>query len=177
MFAKQLNRKLLREPEVIWSYNYMVAFSVPILLAAINVFRVVYNFGYMNGQSIVVESYNLLDSGHLTFSLEMIRHHISITIALTICAAGLLSRKARGFFLSMLALGCAGVMYIDWYYSSKRFMRAMDISNYSEIEASNFQHIGVLRGATWWDIVILIAVVTLFVWHLKVLISRKAMLQ
>lgn len=144
--------------------------NIAILVAVISTLYIIYDLGYMSGQNYVRELYNETRDAGFPFPNVINDLQIGIVISFVISAVGIRVRNAIGFFISMLALSAVCMAYVWWYDNSMSFMRALDISDYSQL-VPNYKHAWMLRDARWWDVVVLLLSLTLLGWQIKTLLS------
>lgn len=142
-----------------------VAF-VCIIVVALNVLVMAYSFGYVNG--IAACGYpSHFTGGHRDFFHDFLR--LRIEVALLIIAIGLWSRRVLGFLISLLATMFVGYQYGLWYLDTKRWLREMNVSDFSQLpvpsEWANFA--GLYRG-TPWDLFLFAFTTALFIWQISI---------
>ena len=87
-----------------------------------------------------------------------------VTLALVFSAVGLWSRRVLGFLLSSIALMCLAGIYTLWYRATLSQMRLFEARDFSEMPDQQ-QHLLILLGATWWDIMVLAVALLIFLWQ------------
>ena len=65
-------------------------------------------------------------------------------------------------------LACVGLVYAWWYFESLAYLERLEIAEFP----SGDRHIGGLREAQWWDVIVLGVAVALFAWHVKTLVRN-----
>ena len=169
--SRDLNRKVTSSLHALSAWDLGVAFTVAVLTAVISALFVAYDRGYEDGQDYVRALYSQAWASGSSFSRILNNWRISIVVALVISAIGLWSHKAIGFLFSALALMWIGLVYLWWYFDSLAYLRGAEISDYSQLNIPNYPHVGALRLARWWDVVVLVVAVAIFAWQVKTLIS------
>lgn len=165
----QLNRKLSSELHTLSPHRYLTAALILVVLTAFSsVLLTVYNMGYIGGIEANEALYSKVTASQVDYSHILNLMRISVSIALLVGAIGLWSHKAIGLLLSALSLLWVGTVYTWWYFDSAAFLRNVEVSDYSQLP--DVQHIAMLRGANWLDIIVLVAAMTLLCWQIKTLI-------
>lgn len=149
--------------------DFTLALFLLVLTASGSLLLTAYKMGYEGGGEASEAVYSKVTASHVNFPYILNIIRINITIALISSAIGLWSRKVAGFFLSTLSLLWIVIIYIWWYFDSLTFLRNAEVSDYSKLP--DVQHTAMFRGAYWWDIIILAAIITLLAWQIKTLIS------
>lgn len=160
------------------STDFNIALGLIGVAVVISVTYLAYNWGYVSGHDELEVVYR--SSGQPTITASGIYYphilnawRLNITGALIISIICLWSRKRLGVILSSLMLIWSGFIYLWWYINSLAYLRGAEVSSYDQI-ITNFPHVGGLRGATWFDITVLILVVISFAWHLRILLRLKS---
>lgn len=101
------------------------------------------------------------------------RLHLFLLLAFLVIAAGLIIGKRAGLVCSLLGLICVFVGHVGWFHYSHAVLYAMNqderYAGHPELIPPN---IWGFIGARWWDVVLLILFMALFVWEIKVLFTR-----
>jgi hypothetical protein len=148
----------------LWSWDYRVALSVAVIAASVSALRITFNLGYNYG------IFKYTELTHATCCVGFLESYlIAVTAGLLISAVGLWSQRAAGFFLSLLGLVWIGIVYSLWHISTLSIMYKADIQDFSHFPDQQ-QHLLTLDSATWWDLVVLSVVITLFIWQIKTLV-------
>jgi len=172
MLNNEIREKVNRGLHNLQPVDFGVALGLTALATILSAGMFVYYWGYRNGWDdfSIICKIPPLASKHSNLSLSSFLR-LTVTMALTLSGIALWSRRVTGFFISVFALLWIAIAYVWWYLNSLAFMEAMEISDYSQVEVSNFKHIGILYDATWLDIVILTIAAFVFIWHIKSLIQ------
>jgi hypothetical protein len=96
--------------------------------------------------------------------------NVRLGAALLIAAAGLLYRRVIGLLISMLALTWVLKEYAWWYLDSLRRLKEMGVSDFAQLQVPDLTYLGKLFGATWWNVIVLVISVALYIWVIKTLI-------
>ncbi len=164
MFIKNFMYRVRDDLDARTLLEFNFVLYITMLVVMLNTLWLTYNVGYSDGVNIA--SQQSISGGDWVQALN-----VRVGIALIVAIVGLWSRKSLGFIISMLALMYVVAEYAWWYVDSVRALEALDMKGWNEFQDPNFPYIGKLRGATWWDIVILGVTVTLFLWQTKRLID------
>ena len=172
MLTTNLFQRLLAKDAVRSTWVLKFALVVIALTASISALRTAYNRGYL----ICANSPEYLDalgilSRHGDNRLLINDLHVQITVCLLICAFGLWLRRPIGLLVSLVAVTWISNIYFLWYRSTAAFMVEQEIPNFSLLQGPGKQHLVPLRGATWWDIVVLVLVIVLLIWLVKTLVT------
>lgn len=145
---------------------YRHALYLITLTAFLHVLWVVYNVGYSDGVNTA--------SRHSISGVDGIHTlNVRIGIGLLVAMIALWLRGIVSFLVSAVALGYVGMEYSVWYLDSVHALKIMGMASWADFQDPDFPYIGALRGATWWNIVVLGAVSLLLVWHLTILIRAR----
>lgn len=93
--------------------------------------------------------------------------HIRIGIALAIAASSLFSTRVIGLLVAAIASVWVFAEYFSWYVWSSRIRGNLEHAEFSSMTP----HALNLYGARWWNIAILILVITLLLWEIKLWIE------
>jgi hypothetical protein len=159
MTVRELNIKIttaLRGP-LSWEFKIMLGIAAIVLVA--NVTYSAYIVGFTNGQALE-STRNYTISGDDRFVILL---RIGITAGLLVCAAGLALRRLSGVIASMLGIIWLVLVYAWWHRESVAFLRNLEVADYSSLPG--LSHAAGLRGATWWDLLVLVIAVILFIWQ------------
>ena len=172
MLTNNLFPKLVAKDAVRCTWILKFALVVVALTASISALRTAYNRGYL----ICANSPEYLDalgifSRHGDNRLLINDLHVQITVCLLICAVGLWLRRPIGLLVSLLAVTWITNIYLLWYRSTAAFMVEQEIPNFSLLQGPGKQHLVPLRGATWWDVVVMILVLALLIWLVKTFVT------
>lgn len=151
------------------SWDLKITLGIVATAAIASLLRMIYLIGYMAGQDSLDPYSEAVSDNDFPYILNGFR--LAIVVGLVVAAVGLWSRKAYGFFLSIIALVWAGVGYVRWYNYSVAFLRNVEVSGYADLHSPELQHTGGLHGATWWDVAVLGAVAMLLLWHMWLLVK------
>src|SRR5262245_560770 len=92
-----------------------------------------------------------------------------VAIALIIGAVSLWSRKPLGLIFSGLSLLWVTVEYVRWYILS--YSESFWITSWRDFPPIPIPIIGKLYGGTWWNLVVLLIVVLLFIWEIRIVVG------
>lgn len=141
---------------------YMYARHLITLTALLNMLWVAYNVGYSDGADMA--SQHSISGGDVHRALN-----IRIGIGLLVATIGLWLRGIVGFLVSAVALGYVGSEYVLWYQDSVHALKVMGMESWADFQDPDFPYVGVLRGAEWWNIVVLAVVSILLIWQLAII--------
>lgn len=162
--------------------EHAVALSVAAMTAIGSILFVAYGIGYVKGHDELEAMYikscpSYVWASHMNFPDVKNFWHLNIAVALVISAVCLWWRSFISYVISALAAVWVSLIFVWWYFDSVAFLRSFEISDYSQLNVPDFQHIGMFRGAIWWDMVTLVIASTLFLWVIKVLAGAHIMLR
>lgn len=164
MTIRELSKKVTIAVRGPLSWEFKIVLGLAAILLTANLTYSTYVIGFQNGQALESSRiYTLSGDDHF-----LIRLRLSITIGLFVCAAGLALRKFSGFIASMLGILWLFWIYAWWQRESVAFLRNLEVADYSKL--SDLPHAAGLRGATWWDLLVLVIVAILFIWQAIALI-------
>jgi hypothetical protein len=167
--------KPVEGPNSNWQTGFNVALGISLIVTSTSILQVTYAFGYLKGQedylSLVMERSSLNVYTNFDYTYWLIVKHICVTLCLIISSTGLWLRKNLGLFLSALALAGVCGVYIWWYIDTLAFVRNSEASEYTKLNDPFFSSIGSLLGATWWDKILLVIVLLLFLWNTLTLVK------
>jgi len=149
------------------SWDFKFALYLITGTALLNLLWFTYNLGYLEG---VVSTSQQHISGGDPFMIKNGR----IAIALIMAAVALWPCRTIGFLFSILALSYIGFEYVTWYQDSSRALRMLEFESWADFQDPSFPYVGKLRGAVWWNMVVLVISVTLLLWQLKTLLKFLA---
>jgi hypothetical protein len=93
-----------------------------------------------------------------------------LLFAFLVVAAGLLFGTRVGLACSILGLLCVFVGHLGWLHYSQAVLDAMNQDGlHPELIPPN---VWGFIGARWWDVILLVLFIILFVWEIKVLFKR-----
>ncbi len=169
-----MRSKLTEKIRAASSKEHALAMSLAAATATGSVIFVAYGIGYVKGHDDLEAMYiqscpSYIWASHADFPHTKNLWHLNIAAAFVVSAACLWRRSFISYILSALATVWVGLVFVWWYLSSVSFLRSLEISDYSQLNVPNFQHIGMFRGAIWWDMVTLAAAGILFLWVTRVL--------
>src|SRR5215211_7388910 len=142
-----------------------VCIAVAFLAGVLSILRTTFNLGYNSG------SFDMSTAHHRSCCVGLLESFlIPITALLFVSALGLWWRKAAGFLISLLALGCASLVYLAWYRATLSIMRNYEVREFSQLPLQG-QGLLTLNDATWWDVAVLSIVILIAAWQLKVLLA------
>ena len=141
---------------------YRHALYLITLTALLNVLWVAYYVGYSDGADMA--SQHSISGGDIHRALN-----IRIGIGLLVAMIGLWLRGIVGFLVLVVALGYVGSEYALWYQDSVHALNVMGMESWADFQDPDFPYIGALRGATWWNIVVLAVVSILLIWQLAII--------
>jgi hypothetical protein len=164
------------------SKEHAIALSVAAVTAVGSVLFVTYNIGYVKGHDDLEAMYikscqSYVWASGMNFPGIKNFWHLNIAAAIVTAALCLWWRSFISYVLSALAAVWIGLVFVWWYLDSVAFLRNLEIADYTQLDAPDFQHIGIFRGAVWWDMVTLVVAGTLFLWVMKVLAGVHIMLR
>jgi hypothetical protein len=164
------------------SKEHVIALIVAAVTAAGSVLFVTYSIGYVKGhddlEAIYIKSCpSYVWASHMNFPHVKNFWHLNIAAALVLSAVCLWWRSFISYVISALTAVWVSLIFVWWYFHSVAFLRSFEISDYSQLNVPDFQHVGMFRGAIWWDMVTLVIAGTLFLWVMKVLVGAHIMLR
>lgn len=173
MTSRKSKDKLVNELQSLSSWDFKVAFGLAVFAAMGSALFTTYHIGFVDGYDYLKEvdraSSGVWSSGtHYLHTLNLL--HLIITAALITSAIGLWFREVISFFLSALALLGVGVTYVWWYTNSIAYLRNSEISDFP----ADVPHIGRLREAVPWDIIVIAIAIIIFTWQMKILLTIVA---
>jgi len=171
MSTNNLFHKLMANDTLPWTWALKFALVIIISASSISALRTSYDKGYLTcaNSEAYLSGMGIL-SRHGDYRLDVNDLHLQITLCLLICAIGLWLRRPIGLLLSLLALVWIGRIYLRWYLNTSAFMVEQEITDFSLLQGPGKQHLIPLREGTWWDLVVLMLIIALFVWLVKRLI-------
>jgi hypothetical protein len=163
------------KPTEAGSYNAhnRLLLSAMLAIAIVNTITIIYDIGYIQGAEAMYLLGEHFESSHGSWPYTISAVRGVITVFYFFCAWCLWSRIRHHLVLSILALLLIVLCYVWWYFDSLMFLRRLEISDYSQLNMSGFQHAGGFRGAIWWDMLILAITALLLLWQLRTLIKSK----
>jgi len=168
---KRLGNLLLKE-SLPSTWTLKTALAAVVLVTSLSALRVAYNRGYVVCSSSPEYLWSLgILSRHGDFLAQLNMLHLQITVGLLVCAIGMWWRRPAGLLLSLLGLAWGGTIYLVWYFSTSAFMVEQEIPDFALLQGPGKQHLLALREGTWWDLVVLMMVIALFVWLVKRLVG------
>jgi hypothetical protein len=164
------------------SKEHVIALIVVAVAAVGSVLFVTYSMGYVKGHDDLEAMYikscpSYGWASHMNFPHIKNFWHLNIAAAFVLSAVCLWWRSSISYALSALAALWIGLIFVWWYFDSVAFLRNLEISDYSQLDVPDFQHIWMFRGAIWWDMVTLVIAGALFLWVIKVLAGALIMLR
>ncbi|HLL72715.1 MAG TPA: hypothetical protein VK363_14830 [Pyrinomonadaceae bacterium] len=177
-----MGSKLTEKIRAASSKEHAVALSVAAMTAIGSILFVAYSIGYAKGHDDLESMYikscpSYIWASHVDFPHVKNFWHLNIAAALLLNTVCLWWRSFISYVLSALTAVWVGLIFVWWYFDSVAFLRSFEISDYSQLNVPDFQHIGMLRGAIWWDIVTLLVAGSLFLWVIKVSAGAHIMLR
>jgi hypothetical protein len=158
----------LKYVDVISAREFWVVVVVCIVIAALNALVVSYTIGYGDGQAAGASSFYV--PKHRDIFYDLIR--LKIELALSIVAIVLRFRRVLGIFISVLATLFIGIQYAFWYLDTKRWLRELGVSDFSQLPVpSEWPNFAGFYQGTPWDIVILVFTGLLLAWQARVIIA------
>lgn len=148
----------------IWEFRLILCLSI--MVAVGSAIFTAYEFGYISAKEDSISLYNLPKASDSDFPGRLNILHASIAVAFTIAAIGLWLRRATSLIILALAAAWVGAVYLWWCFDSLAYLRGLEIPAYT----SEIDHIGVLRSAVWWDIVVLLIVIMLLIWMVRMIV-------
>lgn len=102
------------------------------------------------------------------------RLHLFLLLAFLLIAAGLLIGTRMGLLCSLLGLICVFLGHFAWFLHSHKRLQAIRLDKaYEQFHPALIPpNIWGFVGARWWNIVLLVLFMVLFVWEIKVLVTR-----
>jgi hypothetical protein len=164
MTINQLSRKLTSALDGFLAGEFKVILLVAVSLFIANLAYSAYRLGFTDGMAFE-GSRTYTVSGDNTF---MIRLRIAVSLGLLVCVAGMAVRGFYGFLASMFGIIWLGFIYGWWYYKSLSFLKNLQVPDFSALP--DLSHAAGLRGATWWDLLVLATAAILLVWQAVILI-------
>ncbi len=166
MSVRKFSRKVTLGLHSISIREYRIVLCLVALIAAGTTIFTAYKVGYTAAQEDIDVLYNLPRASHSDWPNQLNFMHASMSVAFTIAMIGLWLRRAVGLLLSIIAMAWVGIIYVWWYFYSLEYLRNLEIPDFT----SEMRHIGTWRDAMLWDVVILVALITLCIWIIRVLI-------
>lgn len=140
-------------------------YKVALILALLITLRSVFNIAYYSGFSDRLAIQGIPTD--LTNMLVVI--HICIAGCCILYTIGLWSRRVIGWLLSLFSILCLYIVYGWWYL--EKFDYLSDLREGTALYNQYYQNIGLFRGATKWDIVVLVISLTITLWQLSAFIK------
>lgn len=150
--------------------EYVGLVSISLLFATLNVLWLAYTVGYMTAISEIGSRF--YGSGHQENSIFFLQFRIGI--ALVISTVFFWKRTYRSLIISLLALVWIGGEYLYWYLYSVSWLKSQgvtDPSQLSPIVRELIPHVGGFYRGTWWNIIVLLVTVLLFVCGVRILLK------
>lgn len=185
MSPNKLNSNLTSSLHCLSSWDFKLVLGIVTLLATASAFQGAYSLGYTNGQEALDVALSATYPPGIYTNFDFLHWlnamHIGIAVGLIVATIGLWSRRATGFLFSILALVWVCMVYAWWYRGTLHFLKNIEVTEYTKLHDPFFKEMGILRGASRWDVLILLMAVTLLLWQLKTLLrilrsSRKVKL-
>jgi hypothetical protein len=107
-------------------------------------------------------------ASHMDFPETINNIHQFIALCTIVGALGVFVKRIVSVVLAILAYGGAIVAYICWYKISKDFLNGVELRYFPP----EIDHIGPLKDAVWWDILLLIAIGVMIVWLSIILLGN-----
>lgn len=178
MNRSELNERLTRWLHRLSPWDFKLVLGIATVVTTASVLQLVYSVGHLNGQEaleISLRSNNLPGIyTNFDFAYWLVATHVAITVGLVIATIGLWSKKLIGFLLSMVALLWVCIVYVWWYRETLHFLKNIEVTEYTRLHNPYFRDMGILRGASRWDLLVLIATVLLLLWHLRMLLGIRS---
>lgn len=177
-----MRSKLTEKIRAASSKEHVIALIVATMTAIGSVLFVTYSMGYVKGhdelEAVYIKSCpSYVWASHMNFPDVKNFWRLNVAVALVVSAGCLWWRSFVSYVISALTAVWVSLIFVWWYFDSVDFLRSFEISDYSQLNAPDFQHIGMLRGAIWWDMVTLVIAGTLLLWVIKVLAGAHIMLR
>lgn len=171
MLKETLTSKLRR----LSSWDFKLVLGIATLLTTAITFQVAYSLGYLNGQEAFAVALSAIRPPGIYTNFDFLHWlnaiHLGIAVGLIIATIGLWSRRAAGFLFSMLALLWVCIVYVWWYQGTQHFLKNIEVTEYTRLHDPFFREMGMLRGASRWDILVLLVAMTLLLWQLRTLVA------
>ena len=164
MTVTQFRNKLTNALRGSLACEFKIVLTLAVILFTANLVYSAYTVGFTNGQAFE-STRNYSVSGDDRF---VIRLRIATTLGLFVSAAGLAFRRLYGVVASMLGIIWLVLVYGWWQRESVAFLRNLEVPDYSTLP--DVSHAASLRGATWWDLLVIATAAILFIWQAIALI-------
>lgn len=138
------------------SLDHTASLVLAFLLAQASVMYTCYWVGHTEG---VRESDGILTD----FEYTLDGLHIVISFCLGVCVVGLWLRRSWCLFISSVGLVGVLVTYGYWHFWTVEYLR--ELRDYPQLYGRVQEARGFFHGATKWDLVVLVIVAALFLWH------------
>jgi hypothetical protein len=100
---------------------------------------------------------------------------LKIELAFLVIAISLRFRSVVGFCISLLATAAIEIQYLLWYLDTKRWLREMQVSDFSQLPIpGEWQHFLGIYRANAWDFALFAFTTGLFIWQVRVVIALIA---
>lgn len=177
-----MGSKLTEQIRAASSKEHAVAVSVAAVTAIGSILFVAYSIGYVKGHDDLESMYikscpSYIWASGMNFPHVKIFWHLNVAAALVLNAVCLWWRSFISYVMSALTAVWVGLIFVWWYFNSVAFLRSFEISDYSQLNAPDFQHVGIFRGAIWWDIVTLVVAASLLLWVIQGLVGAHLVLR
>jgi hypothetical protein len=159
MTLNDLDAKLTRALHSFLAGEFKLVLGIAAVLFVANLAYSSYAVGFTKGQAFESSS-NYTMSGDNRF---MIRLRVATSLGLLVCVTGLAFRTLYGVLGSMLGSLWLLFVYGWWQRQSASFLRNLEVTDYSALP--DVSHVAGLRGATWWDLFVLVIAGILFIWQ------------
>jgi hypothetical protein len=163
MSLRTVTKSALKYIDEISTRELRVVVFVCLTITALNALVFAFRIGYVVGYE--ASSVPM----HRDYSYDLMR--LKIELALLVITVALRFRRVAAFCVSVLATIYIEVQYGLWYLDTKRWLREVRVSDFSQLpipsESPNFAG---LYQATPWDFILLVFATALFVWQVRVVI-------
>jgi hypothetical protein len=148
------------------SWDYKIALSLSIIIAMGSIANLAYYIGYADG---------IKEAGKpiLDFHVFLIAIHVWISIGSVIYIVSFFFKNLISWGISILSLVWVCCVYIWWHLEKKDYLlNTLELREGTDRYLQYSRSIGMLRGATQWDILILGIVIILILWQIRILPDR-----
>lgn len=175
MNTTKFNETLTGNLRCLSSWDLKLSLGVISLVTAAIAFQVVYSVGYVNGREALAVALSAIGPPGVYTNFDFLHWlnilHVGIALGYIMATLGLWSRRAFGFFFSILGLLSVCIVYVWWYQGTQHFLKNSEVTEYTKLHDPFFTEMGMLRGASWWDLLVLLVAMMLLLWQLKTLLG------
>ncbi len=118
-----------------------------------------YSLGYHEAEEATSALYSKVWASGVDSRSLINKLHIAIIICLALSFLGIWTKKLIGVFVSLLGFIGVVAIYFWWYKISTDLLRGVELMYFPD----DIAHLGPLIDATWWDIMVFVAVLCLMI--------------